>query len=334
VLPKVRELCPAGFPAYLIPTYAALADYANNATGLCWPEMETLAWLLGCNEKTVRRHMLKLEELGLVEKLERLRRPDGTFCGYKYRLPHIARAAERIREHRKANQERYEKKKREQEETRERRRKRRLSHRRERGACRSLTASSHPISGEEGARRTREGYEHLFEGAPSAEQLLEARPSRPEPAEAYFAASTGHSRLLAPIYATSRSNHFPPNPPEGYSTERREEAMHRPPEPTPQHQHPTLPAESAWLRVRGALLEAHPDLDPRQLSVLSVGLDGATLSVVLRETPIMSYADPLNSKRIGSTAEQVRSRYGGELSRLWRELSGDSHALIDLSPAS
>lgn len=106
--------------------------------------METLAWLLGCNEKTVRRHVLKLEELGLVEKLERLRRPDGTFRGYKYRLSHIARAAERVRERKKANQERYEEKKREQEEARERKRKRRLSHRRERDASRLLDRTLAP----------------------------------------------------------------------------------------------------------------------------------------------------------------------------------------------
>lgn len=220
VLPKVRELCPAGLPAYLIPTYAALADYANNVTGLCWPEMETLAWLLGCNEKTVRRHVLKLEELGLVEKLERLRRPDGTFRGYKYRLSHIARAAERVRERKKANQERYEEKKREQEEARERKRKRRLSHRRERDASRSSTVPSRPVSGEEGARRRREGYEHLFESTPAApsptvaEQLPDTPPPLPEPG-GFPAPSTGHPRPLAPIYATSRSNHFPPTPPRG-----------------------------------------------------------------------------------------------------------------------
>lgn len=93
-------------------------------------------------------------------------------------------------------------------------------------------------------------------------------------------------------------------------------------------------AELAWLGIRHALLDAHPDLDPRQLSVLSVTLDGTTLAVVLRDAPIMSYADPLRPKQVGSTAQHVRSRYGGELSRLRRELSGDCHALIDLSPAS
>ena len=94
------------------------------------------------------------------------------------------------------------------------------------------------------------------------------------------------------------------------------------------------PAELAWLGIRHALLEAHPGLDRRQLAVHSVTLDGKTLGVVLRDAPIMSYADPLRPKQVGSTAQHVRSRYGGELSRLRRDLSGDANALLDLSPAS
>ena len=140
VVPKIREVCPAGLPAALIPTYAALADYANNTIGLCWPEMETLAWLLKKSVRTVQRHVHKLHKLGLVEIVERRRRPDGTFLGYKFRLPHIVRAAERIRERKKANEEAYQEKKRKQEEARERKRKLRLSHRREREASRSSTA--------------------------------------------------------------------------------------------------------------------------------------------------------------------------------------------------
>ena len=320
-----------------------MADYANNTTGLCWPEMETLAWLLKRSVRTIQRHVHKLEELGLVEIVERRRRFDGTFLGYLFRLPHIARAAERIRERKKANEEANEERKREQQEARERKRKRRLSHRRERDASRSSTASSQPISGEQGARRRREGYEHLFESAPSspsstaAEQLRDAPPPSPEPSD-FPASSTGHPRPLAPIYATSRSNHFPPNPPTRGTADRRKEAMVHPTNPVSRKggalPEGHTPAELAWLGIRHALLEAHPDLDRRQLAVRSVTLGSKTLTVALRDAPIMSFADPLSPKQVGSTAQHVRSRYGGELSRLRRELSGDPHALLDLSPAS
>ena len=42
-IPKTTELIQARVPTEAIPTYCALADHANNKTGLCWPKMETLA---------------------------------------------------------------------------------------------------------------------------------------------------------------------------------------------------------------------------------------------------------------------------------------------------
>jgi DNA-binding transcriptional ArsR family regulator len=89
-IPKVRDLIEAGVPAEAIPTYAALADYANNKSGLCWPKMETLAKTLGRSVRTIQRHIHLLKELGLVEFVER-RRLRGRFSSYLYRVLHIMR---------------------------------------------------------------------------------------------------------------------------------------------------------------------------------------------------------------------------------------------------
>jgi DNA-binding transcriptional ArsR family regulator len=89
-IPKVRDLTQAGVPAEAIPTYAALADYANNKTGLCWPKMETLAKTLGRSVRTIQRHLHLLKELGLIEFVER-RRNRGRYSSYVYRVIHIMR---------------------------------------------------------------------------------------------------------------------------------------------------------------------------------------------------------------------------------------------------
>jgi DNA-binding transcriptional ArsR family regulator len=88
-LPKVSHLRSQGVPAEVIPTYAALSDYTNNKTGLCWPKMETLAEVLGRSVRTVQRHLHELRALGLVEFVER-RRWRGRFSGYTYRVVHVA----------------------------------------------------------------------------------------------------------------------------------------------------------------------------------------------------------------------------------------------------
>ena len=88
-MPKIPHLIAAGVPVEAIPTYAALCDYTNNKTGLCWPKMETLAEILGRSVRTIQRHLHELKALGLVEFVER-RRWRGRFSGYTYRVVHIA----------------------------------------------------------------------------------------------------------------------------------------------------------------------------------------------------------------------------------------------------
>ncbi len=87
-IPKVPDLVSAGIPAEAIPTYCALADYANNRTGECWPKMQTLALTLKRSIRTVQRHLHLLKSCGLVEFMER-RRHRGRFSSYLYRIVHI-----------------------------------------------------------------------------------------------------------------------------------------------------------------------------------------------------------------------------------------------------
>jgi len=89
-IPKTSEIIAAGVPAEAIATYAALADHANNKTGLCWPKMETLAATLGRSARTVQRHLHLLRERGLIEFVER-RRYKGRFSSYLYKVVHIVR---------------------------------------------------------------------------------------------------------------------------------------------------------------------------------------------------------------------------------------------------
>ncbi len=89
-IPKINDLMLAGVPPEAVSTYAALADYANNKTGLCWPKMETLANTLGRSVRTVQRHLHLLKELGLIEFVER-RRQSGRFSSYLYKVIHIVR---------------------------------------------------------------------------------------------------------------------------------------------------------------------------------------------------------------------------------------------------
>jgi DNA-binding transcriptional ArsR family regulator len=94
-IPKVHDLILAGVPTEAIPTYCALADYSNNKTGLCWPRMETLARRLSRSPRTIQRHLHLLEELGLVEFVERYRDRRGRFGAYLYRVVHIIAATAR-----------------------------------------------------------------------------------------------------------------------------------------------------------------------------------------------------------------------------------------------
>ena len=87
-IPKVDTLIQSGVPAEVIPTYCALADHANNKTGLCWPKMETLAHILNRSVRTVQRHLHLLRDKGLIEFVNR-RRYKGRFGSYLYRVLHI-----------------------------------------------------------------------------------------------------------------------------------------------------------------------------------------------------------------------------------------------------
>ncbi len=88
-IPKTYDLIQAGCPTSVIPTYAALSDYSNNKTGLCWPKMETLARTLGRSARTVQRHLRLLKDLGLIEFVERKRDGRGRFGAYVYKVLHI-----------------------------------------------------------------------------------------------------------------------------------------------------------------------------------------------------------------------------------------------------
>ena len=88
-IPKIPDLVTKGVPTEAIPTYCALADHANNKSGLCWPKMETLAAILKRSVRTIQRHLHLLRKLGLIEFVSR-RRHKGRFSSYTYKILHIA----------------------------------------------------------------------------------------------------------------------------------------------------------------------------------------------------------------------------------------------------
>ena len=96
-IPKVSDLIMAGVPTEAIATYCALADHADNRSGLCWPRMETLARRLSRSPRTIQRHLHLLKERGLVEFVERRRDGRGRFGAYLYRVVHLAATAARRR---------------------------------------------------------------------------------------------------------------------------------------------------------------------------------------------------------------------------------------------
>jgi DNA-binding transcriptional ArsR family regulator len=126
-IPKTNELMNAGVPPQVVATYAALADYANNQTGLCWPRMDTLARTLKRTPRTIQSHLHLLKERGLIEFVERRRDRKGRFLSWVYRIAHVAAAAQRIRERREKNKAAYQERKRKQKEEQEHKRKRRRS---------------------------------------------------------------------------------------------------------------------------------------------------------------------------------------------------------------
>ena len=104
-LPKIYELVSLGIRPELIYTYAALSDFANNKTGECYPQMKTIAGLLGRSVRTVQRHLHELQDFGLIEFVQRLRDDSGRYRGYLYRILHTARIAERRKAKKQEKQE-------------------------------------------------------------------------------------------------------------------------------------------------------------------------------------------------------------------------------------
>ncbi len=220
-VPKTRDLIGAGVPAAAIPTYNALADHANNTTGECWPMMETLARILGRTAKTIQRHLRLLEEAGLVVVLERRRDGKGRYLGFKFRLPHLARAAARIRERREKNRAAYELKKKERQEANEARSQRRASVRPD-GRTAGEASSGHSPGRSSGhspeearevrAQERRRGYEWLFGEGPDKRpsQAITGASDAPSPSM-----SGGHQSPLGPIEGQTNSVITSPQPPRG-----------------------------------------------------------------------------------------------------------------------
>lgn len=76
-------------------TLVALADYAG-ADWTCYPGCDTLAGTVLRDERTVRRHVDALVDDGLVEKVRRRRRADGTLGTWLYLLNPTAGAGWKV----------------------------------------------------------------------------------------------------------------------------------------------------------------------------------------------------------------------------------------------
>ncbi|MDP9458376.1 MAG: helix-turn-helix domain-containing protein [Actinomycetota bacterium] len=348
-VPKTRDLIGAGVPAAAIPTYNALADHANNTTGECWPMMETLARILGRTAKTIQRHLRILEEAGLVEVLERRRDGKGRFLGFRFRLPHLAQAATRIRERRERNRAAYEAKKKERREANDARRQRRAEGRPGgRSGGEASSGHSPEEARQERAQERRRGYEWLFDGDPEPKpsQAVTEAPDTPS-----SPMSAGHESPLGPNKGQTNSGiSSPPTPPRGAEDRRsiEEDLATTEDEPAGEAAPHELPADveaqsrgsegvvgdpppghAAWSRVVYAAAGIREDLDPGEFSITSARLEGSTLSVELRDAPIVEWSG-LRRREMGRLADRTRRRYGEDLRKLWREISGDPEAVLEL----
>lgn len=63
----------------------ALADHAGE-DGECWPHTARLAEKCALGPKVVQRHLTALHERGIITKVERRKRSNGTLAGWLYRL--------------------------------------------------------------------------------------------------------------------------------------------------------------------------------------------------------------------------------------------------------
>ena len=176
-LPKIDELLGLGVRPELVPTFYALADYANNRTGECYPMMKTLATKLGRSARTIQSHLHELQDFGLIEFVKRLRDDCGRYRGYVYRLMHTAIIGER------RQRKREEQKEQERQRALERSRKRR----KRLFSKKSSTGNEVPVQED---RRTstrndyppnppnfdfKEGYEWLFGEKPNPEKEKQRR---------------------------------------------------------------------------------------------------------------------------------------------------------------
>ena len=64
----------------------ALADHAGE-DGECWPHSARLGEKCALDRKTVQRHLTALDARGVIEKVNRRKRNNGTLGGWLYRLP-------------------------------------------------------------------------------------------------------------------------------------------------------------------------------------------------------------------------------------------------------
>lgn len=180
-LPKVHELVGLGVRPELIYTYAALSDYANNRTGLCYPQMKTIAGMLGRSVRTIQRHLHELADFGLIEFAQRLRDDSGRYRGYLYRILHTSRIAERRKQKLQEKQERERRKGVEKAQRKQRRSKKRSS---------TTTGHESPVRENNGTNREnnsppnppqggfKEGYEWFFgekKAPPDTEKPSEGR---------------------------------------------------------------------------------------------------------------------------------------------------------------
>lgn len=70
----------------------AMADNAagpdTDEPGICWPSVELIAAKCQLSTRQVKRHLADLHESGLVIKMERRRRRDGSFSVWEYLVPY------------------------------------------------------------------------------------------------------------------------------------------------------------------------------------------------------------------------------------------------------
>ncbi len=89
------------------------------------------------------------------------------------------------------------------------------------------------------------------------------------------------------------------------------------------------PEHAAWSLIVAFAAGLREDLDPQELSITSARLEGSTLSVELRDAPIIEWSG-LRRREVGRLANRTRRRYGEDLRELWREISGDPEAILEL----